>query len=96
MKTSDTPNMLDDLKLKPQECSGNYKFNGQLVMTSGFIIEFGNIATDIALLAVAKIITERVNSPKGADYLQVMYYKGTTFWIIDDINVVTILLPEDY
>jgi hypothetical protein len=96
MKMSDVPNMLVDLKLKPQECNGNYKFNGQLVMTRGFIIKFGNSSTDIAVLSVAKIITERVNSPEGADYLQVLSYKGITFWIIDDVDVVTILLPEDY
>lgn len=86
----------DNLSLKPQECSGNYKFNGQMVMTNGFMIRFGNFAAGIAMCAIIKVITERVNSPEGADNLQVLSYKGTTFWIIDDVDVVTVLLPEDY
>lgn len=85
-----------DLKLEPQECSGCYQFNGQLVMTRGFLVEFGDLAAEIAVNALTKVIIDRVNSPEGADYLQVLSYKGTTFWIIDDIHVVTALLPEDY
>lgn len=84
------------LTLKPQECRGSYQFNGQLVMTRGFMMEFGDLAAEIAVNALAKVISERVNSPEGADYLQVLSFKETTFWIIDDVHVVTVLLPEDY
>ncbi|MDR3595060.1 hypothetical protein [Clostridium sp.] len=79
---------------KPLEESTNSQFNGQLVATSNFINTFGNKAYLIAIKAVTKIITERV--PLGADYLQVCEYNGKTFWIIDDIDHVTVLMPEDY
>ncbi len=83
------------LILKPQEGGGSYKFRGRVVMTSSFVMEFGELADEIAINALMKVITERVNSPEGADYLQVLSYKGTIFWIIDDVSIV-ILLPEDY
>lgn len=84
------------MTLKPQECSGNYKFSGRVVMTSSFVMEFGDLAGEIAINALMKVIAERVHSSEGADYLQVLSYEGITFWIIDDVSVVTVLLPEDY
>ncbi len=84
------------LTLKPQEYGGNYKFSSQVVMTSSFVMEFGNLAEKIAINALIKVIAERVKSSEGADYLQVLSYGGTTFWVIDDVSVVTVLLPEDY
>jgi hypothetical protein len=84
------------LILKPQEHSGSYKFNGELVIMSRFVTEFGDLAAEIAVNALIKVITERVNSFEGADYLQVLTYKSIKFWIIDDVDVVTVLLPEDY
>ncbi|WP_313558831.1 hypothetical protein [Ruminiclostridium cellobioparum] len=84
------------LILKPQESGGGYKFNGQVVMTKSFVMEFGDLAEEIAINALIKVIIKRANSPEGADYLQVLSYEGTIFWIIDDVSVVTILLPEDY
>lgn len=83
-----------EIILKPQEESTNSKFNGQLVATRNFINTFGHQAYLLAIKTVLKIQQERV--PSGADYLQICEYNGKTFWIIDDSNVVTVLMPEDY
>lgn len=83
-----------EIILKPQEESTNSQFNGQLVATSNFINTFGNKAYLIAIQAVLKIKDERV--PLGADYLQIAEYQNKTFWVIDDIDHVTVLMPEDY
>ena len=32
----------------------------------------------------------------GADYFQVLTYNGIKYWVIDDVSVVTFLMPEDY
>jgi hypothetical protein len=82
--------------LKPQEESTNSKFNGQLVATSNFNNIFGNMSYLLAIKAVLKIQQERVPTEEGADYFQVCEYNGTTFWVIDDIDHVTVLMPEDY
>jgi hypothetical protein len=83
-----------DIILKPQEESTNSKFRGQLVATRNFINTFGHQAYLLAIKAVIKIQTERV--PNGADYLQICEYDSKIFWIIDDIDHVTVLMPEDY
>lgn len=83
-----------EIILKPQEEITNSQFNGQLVATSNFINTFGDQAYLIAIQAVLKIKEERV--PFGADYLQICEYDGKTFWVIDDIDHVTVLMPEDY
>ena len=80
--------------LKPQESSTDSKFDGHIVMTRNFINIFGNKAFMIALQSVIKIQEERV--PEGADYLQVCLHDGKTFWVIDDVDHVTVLMPEDY
>lgn len=83
-----------EITLKPQEESTNSKFKGQLVATRNFVKTFGHQAYLLAIRAVIKIQTERV--PNGADYLQICEYNGRTFWIIDDVDHVTVLMPEDY
>lgn len=81
------------IELLPQEYSGKYKFNGHLVMTQEFAAKFGDMAIQIAINAIAKIINERGSN---ADYLQVCKYEGIKFWVIDDIDTVTVLLPKEY
>lgn len=93
-----------EILLKPQEESTNAKFNGRLVITRGFADEFGDDgAIFVAVNTLEKIISERVNSVEGADYLQVCDYAGVRFWVISDDNssipsdnVVTFLLPSEY
>lgn len=84
-----------NIKLLPQEQIGSSSFNGQLVMTIGFREAFGDIAPVVAIRTLLMILQERVMKT-GADYLQVCQYKGTTFWVIDDITHITYLLPEEY
>ncbi|WHH57185.1 hypothetical protein [Petroclostridium sp. X23] len=87
---------LKHLNLLPQECGGLFKFDSQLVITAGFAAEFGKQATIIAINALERIINERVKSDNGADYLQVLTYECIKFWMIDDVHIVTVLLPGDY
>lgn len=83
-----------EIILKPQEESTNSKFDGQIVTTCNFVNTFGHKSYLLAIKAVLKIQQERV--PFGADYLQICIYDGKTFWVIDDGDAVTILMPEDY
>lgn len=82
------------ITVKPQEENSNSKFDGKLVATTNFLDTFGNDAFILAVQALAIIRTEIV--PQGADYLQVCENNGTTFWLIDDGDHITALLPEDY
>ena len=88
--------LLSNLKMFSQECSGDYKFSSKPFMTRGFISEYKEDATTIAITALQKLLNERVNSIEGADYLQVFEYNHIRFWIIDDIDHITFLLPEEY
>ena len=85
-----------DIVLKPQEENTGSQFNGQLVATRNFIETFGENAELMAMQTLQLIRKERV--PIGADYLQVCSCKqsGREFWMIDDGDVVTALMPEDY
>jgi hypothetical protein len=83
-----------EIVLKPQEENTNSKFDGQIVMTRNFINVFGNKAFMIALQSVIKIQEERV--PQGADYFQSLEYYNIPYWVIDDVDHVTVLMPEDY
>ena len=85
---------MSQIKLLPQEVQGDSKFTGQLVMTCGFKAAFGEAAV-IAMITLLRIINERVKGD-GADYLQKAEYKGVRYWIIDDGEVVTVLLPSEY
>lgn len=90
-------NQLTNLILLPQECGGNYQFSAPMYMTRGFVDRFGDDqASIIAIAALKKVIKERVNSLSGADYLQVFEYARIRFWLIDDSDHLTALLPEDY
>lgn len=89
-------NLLQEIQLLPQECGGKYQFNGQLVTTRGFLNKFADLATMLAIVTVTKIITEHVQTVNGADYLQVCIYNNIKYWVIDDVEVVTVLLPEEY
>lgn len=86
---------MSDIQLLPQEVIGDSQFSGQLVMTCGFQAEFGEVAPVVAIKTLLKIIKERVHG-EGADYLQVAVYKGLKYWVIDDVEVVTVLLPSEY
>lgn len=81
-----------NLTIKQQECEGNYTFTSTIVVTQKFLWKFGKDALELTHMAVDKII----RTFKNPDYLQVLYYKGVTFWVIDDGIVVTCLLPEEY
>jgi hypothetical protein len=86
----------ENLKLLPQEVSGDYRFSGKMYLTIGLIATFGDDAKIIALMALKKVQTERVNTPTGTDYLQVFSYNDKRFWLIDDVTHITALLPSDY
>ena len=84
--------------LYKQEREDNYKFDTQIVYTKGMESQFGE---NIFMLIYKTMnqIQELVN--KGiADYFQVatVEYMGSTtkFYIIDDIDHITFLLPEEY
>ena len=82
------------VQLLPQEQTGEYQFSGEIVMTANFHNTFdGNIFT--VVLGAMELIRDRIES-EGADYLQVLTYMGKKFWVIDDVMVVTFLMPEDY
>lgn len=85
-----------EIILKPQEESTNSRFNGQLVATANFISTFGDEAYLLAIETISKIKKERVSTEEGADYFQVCEYQLKKFWVIDDGDVVTALMPEDY
>jgi hypothetical protein len=80
----------------PQESPCNAKFNTPPYLTLGFKEKFGDLANLVATLTLLKILTERVQSPDGADYLQIAEYNGKRFWIIDSESYITFLLPEEY
>lgn len=85
-----------DITLMEQEEPTNAQFSNPLVMTKGFDESFQPISPMVALSTLEKIHDERVNSLKGADYLQVCYFRNKKFWVIDDGSFVTFLLPEEY
>ena len=86
---------MSEIQLMPQEAIGNSKFCGQLVVTCGFQESFGEVAPVVAIKTLLKIVAERVRG-EGADYIQVAIFQGTKFWIIDDEEVITFLLPSEY
>lgn len=86
----------DLLTHKKQENHGqHYKFDSQIVATSNFVEQFAPVMEDLIQATISSIFT-RVNSTLGADYLQIFEYDGKVFWVIDDMNVITFLMPEDY
>ncbi|MDJ0305106.1 hypothetical protein [Dehalobacter sp.] len=89
-------NALATLKLLPQECKGSYRFNSPLYVTRGFQEHFKEDTFLLAMTAIQWVGEERVRSKNGADYLQVFEANGERFWLIDDVDHVTALLPEEY
>lgn len=88
--------LLSNLKLLPQECSGESKFSSQPYMTRGFLDAFQGLAAIVAAHSLDLIQTRLVRAPEGADYLQVFECGDISFWCIDDNTHVTFLLPEEY
>ena len=82
------------IQLNEQEVIGNYKFDGFPVMTRGFQARFRKLAPVIARKTLM-LIKQRAREI-GADYFQVAKFSNTTFWIIDDVEHITFLLPEEY
>ena len=80
------------IKLLPQEKEGDCRFKGQFVATRNALDRFGQAAILAALLMLRKKASEGAS----LDYLQVFEVNGQRLWIIDDGDVVTALLPEDY
>ena len=81
------------LVLLPQEQEGDYKFDSKPYVTCGFLAEFGDIANLIAAYALQLV---RHTYDGKSDYFQVLKYDNKKFYIIDDMDHVTVLLPEEY
>ena len=86
------------VKLQPQECEGNYKFNSQIVYTRGMESTFGE---DIFLLIFQSMVEIKSLVEQGiADYFQVftVEYKNNLikFYCIDSIDYITFLLVNEY
>lgn len=91
--------MLGKVIYNEQEQSGNYVWTGiPSYMTNNFKSTFGDEAELIAFTAVALILEKH---PHDADYFQTFKYlypngKVIKFWIINDVDHYTALLPSDY
>ena len=73
--------------INEQEESGNFIFTG-----------IRQVMTAVAFTALALILEKY---PDNADYLQTFEYrydsgKTVSFWCINDVDVLTFLLPEEY
>ena len=84
-----------NISVLPQETSSGAKFISPIYMTSGFRLTFGNESSFIVQLTMTEI-RKRVCSNDGADYLQSCIANGIKYWVIDDGNHITFLLPEEY
>ena len=80
--------------LQPQERTGKYLFNGNVVMTANFERVFDGYIFKVILESLAKI--HELALEDGADYFQVLTYQGKKYWCIDDVSHITFLMPEDY
>lgn len=82
-----------------QEQNGSYVWTGiPSYMTANFKATFGDEAELIAFTAVALILETH---PHDADYFQTFKYlypngKAVKFWLINDVDHYTALLPSDY
>lgn len=85
--------------INEQEENGNFTFTGiRQYMTCGFQNAFGEEAGAVAFTALALILEKY---PDHADYLQTFEYfresgERRSFWCINDVDVITFLLPEEY
>jgi len=80
------------LRLLPQEREGRYHFNGPFVATRDALERFG----DGVILAALELVRRQAALQAGLDYLQVLEVGGEKLWVIDDVSVVTVLLPDDH
>lgn len=85
-----------NITLLPQEHPCNARFDSPFYLTKGFKSEFGDLAPVIAITALFKILTERVQNETGADYLQVIEYNKKRFWVMDNGSYISFLLPNEY
>jgi hypothetical protein len=76
----------------PPEQGGSYQFNGSFVATRAANDQFG----PLVILAALQMLKVEVKTQGGLDYLQVFEIEGRRLWFIDDVEVVTALLPDDY
>ena len=88
-----------NVTLQKQEYNGNYKFSSQLLYTRGFEAEFGEDVLDV-ILTTLRLIHHLVAN-NVADYFQVAFAENTQgekvkFYVIDDIDHITFLLPYEY
>lgn len=85
--------------LNEQESNGNYIWIGvPPYMTCGFREKFGDEADEILIASIALILKHH---PADADYFQTFRYKYPNgeeikFWVINDIDHITALLPSEY
>ncbi len=84
------------LRMRSQSQGDDYEFCSKLVFTRGFLAEFGVEAIPLAMQALYMIHSRLVNSAVGADSFQRFLYQDSSFLIIDDIDHVTFLLPNEY
>ena len=86
------------VKLQPQERTGEYLFNGQIVMTVNFQNIFGDRCFYIILESLAQIRALILKG--GADYFQALSYNETRYWCLQDSpksgELITFLMPSDY
>ena len=87
-----------EITIQPQEVCGNCSFSGAIVYTKAFGEVFQDKTTEV-ILASMSLIFERVRK-NIADYHQVFTVETKTgtirFWVIDDNDHITFLLPSDH
>ena len=86
------------ITLHEQECIGNYQFDGQIFYTKGMESKFRENIFLLIFYTMGKI--RKLVKDNIADYFQVATVEcegiKTRFYIIDDIDHITFLLPEEY
>lgn len=86
------------VKLHKQEMEGQSKFNGQIVYTRGISTAFGDCVFELVFKSI--VLLAQLISQNKADYFQVFTAehdgKRIKYWVIDGVDAVTFLLPEEY
>jgi len=82
----------DKIILLTQGREGDCKFDGRFVATRAAHELFG----ELIVVAALGVVKKQVALKGGVDRLQVLDIDGRKLWIIDDGEIVTALLPEDY
>ena len=80
------------ITLLPQEREGDRTFDGRFVATRAAHETFGEMTIIRALGRLRKAVVLK----GGLDRLQILDVDGQKLWVIDDVSVVTALLPSDY